>query len=243
MCGRYTSTSSVADLATVFEVDEVKAEPLPPRYNVAPTLPVYAVALTKPKDDEDKVPRRALGTFRWGLVPSWAKDPSIGNRMINARAEGIADKPAYRRSVARRRCLIPADAFYEWQRRRARDGRPAGKLPYAVRRRDGRPMALAGIWEVWRDKENPDAEPVRSCAIVTTGANALMAPIHDRMPVVLEKKDWSAWLDPSTDMATVEGLMVPAADGILEAYPVSTRVNDVAHEGPDLVEPLPDPPD
>lgn len=242
MCGRYTSTSSVADLASVFEVDEVRADPLPPRYNVAPTLPVYAVALTRPKEEEDKGPRRALGTFRWGLVPSWAKDPAVGNRMINARAEGIADKPAYRNAVARRRCLIPADAFYEWQRRTGGDGRPAGKLPYAIRRRDGRPMALAGIWEVWRDKGDPDAEPVRSCAIVTTEANALLAPIHDRMPVILEQQDWAAWLDPSTDMAVVEKLMAPAAPEVLEAYPVSTRVNNVSHDGPELLEPLPEPP-
>lgn len=242
MCGRYTSTSTVADLASVFQVDEVRAEEMEPRYNVAPTSPVYAVALTKPRDDGDKGPRRALGTFRWGLVPSWAKDQSVGNRMINARAEGIADKPAYRRAVARRRCLIPADAFYEWQRRVGRDGRPAGKLPHAVRRRDGQPMALAGIWEVWRDPSDADAEPVRSCAVVTTGANALMAPIHDRMPVVLEPGDWAAWLDPATDMSVVEGLMAPAADGILEAYPVSSLVNKVTNEGPQLLERLPDPP-
>ena len=243
MCGRYTSTSTVADLASVFQVDEVKADPLPPRYNVAPTLPVYAVALTKPKEhEEDKGPRRALGTFRWGLVPSWAKDPSVGNRMINARAEGIADKPAYRNAIVRRRCIIPADAFYEWQRRNKSDGKPAGKLPYAVRRRDGQPMALAGIWEFWRPKDDPDAEPIRSCAIVTTGANALMAPIHDRMPVVLEPGTWAEWLDPSTDMSVVEGLMAPAADGVLEAYPVSTQVNNVANDGPQLVEPLPAPP-
>jgi putative SOS response-associated peptidase YedK len=243
MCGRYTSTSTVADLASVFEVDEVRAEEQPARYNVAPTLPVYAVALTKPKEEEtEKGPLRALGTFRWGLIPSWAKDMSIGNKMINARAEGITEKPAYRNAVARRLCLIPADAFYEWQRRTARDGRSAGKLPYAIRRRDGQPMALAGVWEVWRDPNDPDAERVRSCAIVTTAANSLMAPIHDRMPVVLEPPDWAAWLDPATDMAAIEKLMVPAADGVLEAYPVSTRVNDVKNEGPDLIVPLPDPP-
>jgi putative SOS response-associated peptidase YedK len=244
MCGRYTSTSTVKDLATVFEVDEVKAEPLPPRYNVAPTLPVYAVALIKPKEGEEvKGPRRALGTFRWGLIPSWAKEASVGNRMINARAEGIAGKPAYRAAVARRRCIIPADAFYEWQRRTRSDGRPAGKLPYAVRRRDGEPMALAGLWEVWRDKRDPNSDPVRTCAIVTTQANSLMAPIHDRMPVVLERVDWERWLDPSTDMAEIEGLMKPAADGILEAYPVSTQVNNVANDGPQLLEPLPPGPD
>ena len=250
VCGRYTSTSTVAELASVFEVDEVRAEPMPPRYNVAPTLPVYAVAMSKgamsegamSKGDGEKGPRRALGTFRWGLIPSWAKDPAVGNRMINARAEGIAAKPAYRAAVARRRCLIPADAFYEWQRRHGSDGRPAGKLPWAVRRCDGQPMALAGIWEVWRDKGHPDAEAVRSCAIVTTSANELMAPIHDRMPVVLERADWGAWLDPATPADAVEALMRPARPGVLEAFPVSTQVNKVTNDGPQLLERLPDPP-
>ena len=243
MCGRYTSTSTVAELAQVFEVEEVRAEPLDPSYNVAPTRPVYAVALTRPSDgDPDKGPHRALGTFRWGLVPSWAKDPSVGNRMINARAEGITEKPAFRRAVARRRCLIPADAFYEWQHRSGPAGRPAGKLPYAVRRRDGQPMALAGIWEVWRDPVAPDADPVRSCAIVTTSANELMAPIHDRMPVVLERADWPLWLAPETDLGAIEALMRPAASGVLEAFPVSTLVNKVTNDGPQLLEPRPDPP-
>ena len=243
MCGRYTSTSTIADLAAVFEVDEVRAEEQPARYNVAPTLPVYAVAVIRPKgEDSEKGPLRALGTFRWGLIPSWAKEMSIGSKMINARAEGIADKAAFRSAVARRRCLIPADAFYEWQRRTASDGRSAGKLPYAIRRRDGQPMALAGIWEVWREPSDPDASRVRTCAIVTTSANSLMAPIHDRMPVSLERADWAAWLDPATDMAVIEKLMVPAADGVLEAYPISTRVNDVKNEGPELLDPLPEPP-
>ena len=243
MCGRYTSTSTVADLASVFEVDEVRAEEQPARYNVAPTLPVYAVAVTRPRGEEsEKGPLRALGTFRWGLIPSWAKEMSIGSKMINARAEGITDKPAYRAAVARRRCLIPADAFYEWQRRTASDGRSAGKLPYAIHRRDGEPMALAGIWEVWRDPAAPSAEKIRTCAIVTTSANSLMAPIHDRMPVILERADWATWLDPASDMAVVEKLMVPAAEGVLEAYPISTRVNDVKNEGPELLDPLPEPP-
>ncbi|HET6873920.1 MAG TPA: SOS response-associated peptidase [Acidimicrobiales bacterium] len=240
MCGRYTSTSTIADLASVFEVDEVRTEPLPLRWNVAPSVPVYAVALSK--KDPEKGPHRVLGTFRWGLVPSWAKDPKTGNKMINARAEGIVSKPSYRAAIARRRCLIPADEFYEWQRRTASDGRPAGKLPYAFRRRDGAPMALAGIWEVWRDPSDPDAELLRTCAIITTGANELMEPIHDRMPVVLESSDWEAWLDPGTGMEVVEGLMVPAAPSILEAWPVSSQVNKVTNEGPQLLDRLPDPP-
>lgn len=246
MCGRYTSTSSVEQLAQVFEVEEVRTDPLPPRYNVAPSLDVYAVALRHrwvgPHDHADKGPHRALGTFRWGLVPSWAKDPAIGNRMINARAESIATRPAYRGALARRRCLIPADAFYEWQHRARPDGRPAGKLPYAIRRRDGAPMALAGLWEVWRNPEDPDAEPLQSCAIVTTAANELMAPIHDRMPVVLGPEDWDTWLDPETDPARAQQLLVPAPPEWFEAYPVASKVNNVANDAPDLLDRLPSSP-
>ncbi len=250
MCGRYTSTSTAAELAEVFEVDEVRAAEMPARYNVAPSVAVYAVALSRRADRADggddpdegvKGPRRVLGTFRWGLVPSWARDPAVGSRMINARAEGVTGKPAYRAAIARRRCLIPADAFYEWQRRTL-DGRPAGKLPWALRRRDGRPMALAGIWEVWRPGGDPAAEALRTCAIITTSANETVAPIHDRMPVILEPGDWAAWLDPGTDPAVVGALMAPAAADVLEAFPVSSLVNRVANEGPQLLEPLPAPP-
>jgi putative SOS response-associated peptidase YedK len=245
MCGRYTSTTSITDLASIFEVEEVRAEPLPPRYNVAPSLEVFAVALRRAKTDDDqgKRPHRALGTFRWGLVPSWAKASSIGNRMINARSESIASKPAFRAAIARRRCLLPANAFYEWQRRHGPDGKPAGKLPYAIRRRDGQPMAFAGIWEVWRDPADPDAELLRTCAIVTTSANDLMRPIHDRMPVVLEPADWAAWLDPCTGAGTVEKLMVSAPSDRFEVFPVSSLVNKATNEGPDLLVPLLSPPE
>ena len=222
------------DLAAIFDVEEVRADPLPPRYNVAPTLDVYAVALREG--------HRALGTFRWGLVPSWAKDPAIGNRMINARAEGIESKPAYRAAMTRRRCIIPADYFYEWQRRTGRDGRPAGKLPYAVHRRDGEPMAFAGLWEVWRDPSEPDAPPLKTCVIITTDANDLMSPIHDRMPVVLGRDDWQRWLDPSTETSDAKRLLVPAPSDWFEVFPVSTRVNNVRNEGPDLLEQLEPPP-
>ena len=244
MCGRYTSTTSATDLARIFEVEEVRAEALPPRYNVAPSLDVFAVALRRPKTEKSqgKGPHRALGTFRWGLVPSWAKDAKSGNRPINARSESIATKPAFRAAIARRRCLLPADAFYEWQRRHGPDGKPAGKLPYAIRRKDGRPMAFAGIWEVWRDQADPDAELLRTCAIVTTSANDLMRPIHDRMPVVLDPGDWAAWLDPSTDAGTVDKLMAAAPSEWFEVFPVSSRVNKAGNEGPDLMAPLPPPP-
>jgi putative SOS response-associated peptidase YedK len=240
MCGRYTSTSSVSDLARIFEVEEVRTEPLPDRYNVAPTLDVYAVAVRGRNTEIG--PRRALGTFRWGLVPSWAKDPAVGNRMINARAEALESKPAFRSALVRRRCLIPADAFYEWQLRTDRAGGPAGKLPYLIRRRDGQPMAFAGLWEVSKNPAQPDADPLRTCAIVTTSANELMAPIHGRMPVVLAPEDWSAWLDTSSDPAVAATLLVPAPSEWFEAYPVGSLVNNVRNDGPELIEPLPSPP-
>jgi putative SOS response-associated peptidase YedK len=234
MCGRYISTSSLTDLAEIFQVEEVRADPEPPRYNVAPTLPVYAVATTS-------AGRRALGTFKWGLVPSFAAKPSFGSRFINARAETITVRPAYRAAVARRRCLIPADAFYEWQRRTGADGRPAGKLPYAIRRQDGRPMAFAGVWEVWRDKGDPESPLLRTCAIVTTSANDLISPIHNRMPLVLAEKDWSVWLDRHAELSVAEQLMVPAPSEWFEVFPVSSLVNSVTNDGPELVRPLPAP--
>jgi putative SOS response-associated peptidase YedK len=246
VCGRYTSTTSIDVLAETFGVDEVRTEALPPRYNVAPTQPILAVATRRRKtgDMPGGVGKaaRALGTFRWGLVPSWAKDPSVGSRMINARAEGIADKPAYRKALLARRCLIPADAFYEWQARPpGPDGKKRSKLPWAIRRRDGNPMAFAGLWEVWRPADADPAEaPLRSATIVTTAANAALSAIHDRMPVVLGPDSWSTWLDPDLDdRATIERLLVPAPDEWFEAFPVSTRVNKVDQDGPELLEPLP----
>ncbi len=248
MCGRYTSTSAPADLARVFDVDtdEVKVVELPLRYNVAPTQDVYAVATRRSKEGGEK-PRRQLGAFRWGLIPYWAKDPSAGNKMINARAEGIEGKNAYKRALLRRRCIIPADAFYEWQ---VRPGgakgaaKKANKLPYVIRHKDGSPLAFAGLWELWRPRDQPDAEPVRSCVIITTEANELIAPIHNRMPVILPPQVWDRWLDPANqDLATVQGLLLPAPSADFEVYPVSTLVNGVANEGPELIEAIPPPPE
>jgi putative SOS response-associated peptidase YedK len=236
MCGRYTSTSTLADLAEVFAVEEVRTGPLPARYNVAPTLDVYAVAV-RGRQDREKGPRWALGTFRWGLVPSWAKDPSVGSRMINARAESVASRPAFRSALDRRRCLIPADAFYEWQRRPA-----GGKLPYAIRRRDGQPMAFAGLWEVWRDPSDAGADLLRTCAIVTTAANEVLAPIHDRIPVVLDRADWAAWLDPAVGSRDARTLLRTPPAEWFEVYPVGSLVNNVRHDGPELLDPLPAPP-
>lgn len=237
MCGRYTSTTSAAVLAETFEVDEIKTEELPLRFNVAPSQPVYAVAVRRARTGGGTTSRQ-LGTFLWGLIPSWAAEPAGGAKMINARAETVAVKPAYRDALVRRRCIIPADAFYEWQAR-AVGGRRV-KVPYAIRRKDGTPLAFAGLWEVWRPAD-PDADPVRSCTIITTPANDLLAPIHDRMPVVLPRPAWDEWLDPANhDVAGLQKLLVPLPSDELELWPVTPRVNDVAHDGPELLEPLPD---
>jgi putative SOS response-associated peptidase YedK len=247
VCGRYTSTSDPADLARVFDIadDDVKVAELPPRYNVAPTQEVYAVATRRPRD-EGEMPRRQLGAYRWGLIPYWAKDPSVSSKMINARAEGIESKNAYQRALRRRRCIIPADAFYEWQARpgaRAK-GRGTSKLPYMIAHRDGSPLAFAGLWELWRPPDDPDAEPVRSCVIITTQANDLLAPVHDRMPVILAPDAWERWLDPAIEgPASLTDLLVPAPSSDFVMYPVSSRVSDVANEGPELIAPLPPPPE
>lgn len=225
MCGRFTQQRPAPELAELF-----KAEPLVeetgPRFNVAPSQGVIAV-VRPPKDE------RLLTTFRWGLIPSWASDTKIGYRLINARAESIFTSPAFRTSIRHKRCLIPVDAFYEWQRRN-----DAPKQPYAVHRRDGAPMALAGIWSTWRDPVSE--EWLRSCSIVTTKPNALMARIHDRMPVILAPDAWDRWLDPDLDdVAELRGLLVPAPENDLEAYPVSTLVNAPRNEGPGLLDAIP----
>ncbi len=226
MCGRYVSSTPVGVLAEHFEVEDVRAADLGPRFNVAPTDEVYAVA-------EGKDGTRRLGTFKWGLVPFWAKDPKVGSRMINARVETLQSK--FKRTLERRRCLIPADGFYEWQER------PAGQKnqPFFIHRKDGEPLAFAGLWEVWHDDDDPDAEPLRTCSIITTDANQVVARTHDRMPVMLAPDAWEAWLDVDQhDLDVIQGLLVPAEPGELEVYPVSTEVNSVKNDGGHLVEPL-----
>lgn len=222
MCGRFTQQRSDHELAEWFEAEALVDDP-GGRFNVAPTDPVSIVV---EKDD-----RRAITAYRWGLVPFWAKDISIGSRLINARAETLASSNAFRESFARRRCLVPADGFYEWRRD------PGRRQPFVIHRLDGAPLAFAGLWSGWRDKAT--GEVLRTMTIVTTGANALMTPIHDRMPVVLAPKAWSRWLDPSLeDIAELQGLLVPAPDEGLEAYPVETLVNNVRNNGPELIVPL-----
>ncbi|MDQ1438307.1 MAG: hypothetical protein QOK43_1936 [Acidimicrobiaceae bacterium] len=235
MCGRFVSATPPAVLADTFRVDEVKlggggdgGTGPEPSYNVAPTDDVIAVAVSKDG-------HRQLGTFRWGLVPSWAKDMSIGNRMINLRADTVKDKPSFRKTLARRRCIIPADGFYEWKDM----GKGRKKQPFFIRARSGEPLALAGLWEVWKDREQQDAEWLKSCTIITTEPNALLAPIHDRMPVVLPPSVWDVWLDPANDdVAELEKLLVPSPEDLLELYPVSAEVNSVQNNGAQLVIPL-----
>jgi putative SOS response-associated peptidase YedK len=223
MCGRYVAATPPDQLAELFGVTDVRAGDLGARWNVAPTLDVYAVA---PGSDGE----RRLGTFRWGLVPWFSRDGSGGAKMINARAETVAEKPAFRRPLERRRCILPADGFYEW----LRTGKE--RLPHLFTAADGSVLAFAGLWEVWRPKGEPDAEPLRTCTIVTTAANATMAPIHDRMPVVLPPEAWDRWLDPSRRQAAdVLDLLVPAPDGMLVRRAVSTKVNNVKNEGAELL--------
>ncbi|MDQ3107064.1 MAG: SOS response-associated peptidase, partial [Actinomycetota bacterium] len=195
MCGRFVATATPAELADYLSADEVRTETLAASWNVAPTDAVYAVAerrqdaSTPIAADGDAAGRRLLGSYRWGLVPFWAKDAKGGARMINARAESVETK--FRRTLERRRCLIPADGFYEWEK--LADGR---KQPWFIHRADGAPMVFAGLWELWRPADAPDdAEPLRTCSIITTAANAALAPIHDRMPAVLSPPDWDLWLD------------------------------------------------
>jgi putative SOS response-associated peptidase YedK len=220
MCGRFTLSVSGAEVAEWFGLSGPPA--VEPRYNIAPTQPV---AIIRAAPDG---PARHLSLARWGLVPSWAQDLAFGNRMINARAETVADKPAFRSAFRRRRCLIPASGFYEW---RAQDG---GKQPYLIGLAGGRPFALAGLWETW----GPGGEAVESCAILTTQANALMRPIHERMPVILAPADYGLWLDGKVqDPARLQPLLRPYADGEMVAHAVSTWVNNPRHDDPRCLEP------
>ena len=211
-------------------------------YNVAPTKDVYAI-LTRAHRDEP-APHRSLRIVRWGLVPSWAKDPSIGSRMINARLETAAEKPAYRRAFSRRRCLVPADGYYEWYTPSAPEpGAKPRKQPFYIHRPDGASLAMAGLYEFWRPADSDPEDPsswLTTMTLLTTSAPDDTGRIHDRAPLMIDRAHWSAWLDPEvTDPEQVRSVLVPAAPGPLEAYPVSTRVNNVRNNGAALTEPLP----
>jgi putative SOS response-associated peptidase YedK len=219
MCGRYTLTTSVERLAAEFGFGASSVE-LPPNYNVAPTQEVAAV-LSEGGD-------RRLELLRWGLIPSWADDPGIGSRMINARSETAPEKPSFRRAFRERRCLIPADGFYEWKRTNG------AKQPYYIRMQEGRPFAFAGLWESWSNDGGPE---IRSCTILTTGPNALVGGIHDRMPVILPAGSYDAWLDPEAEKEELAPLLAPYPEDEMEAYPVSRFVNSPSNNDPRCIEP------
>jgi len=218
MCGRYASSRKPDDLVSYFEIEDPPEEVLPPSWNVAPTDPVYAVV--------DKGTRQ-LRVMRWGLVPSWSKDAKGGARMINARRESVKDKPAFRKAYATRRCLVPADGYYEWK--------PEGatKQPYFLVDKDGSPLAMAGLYEHWKA---PDGEWLTTCTVITTDAPDELGEIHDRTPLLVSRGSWATWLDPS--VSDPGELLIPGTPGVLEAWPVGKEVGNVRNNGPDLAKPL-----
>jgi putative SOS response-associated peptidase YedK len=218
MCGRFTLTVDPADLQDAFGLSEPAPAGLTPRYNIAPTQPVAVVPNLAP---------RKLEMFKWGLIPSWAKDPKIGNALINARSETVAEKPAFRAAFKRRRCLIPADGFYEWKR--------AGKTktPLYIQLKGGEPFALAGLWEIWTA---PDGSAVNTCTIITTEPNALMKDIHDRMPVILPPSEYDAWLTPGELPAEkAVALLKPFAASKMKARAVSSLVNNPRFDSAEIL--------
>ncbi|WP_314218765.1 SOS response-associated peptidase [Streptomyces zaehneri] len=262
MCGRYAASRRPEDLAGIFEVEKWEPEEaLEPDYNVAPTKEVYAVLDRPLKDADDRQPVRQLRKLKWGLVPSWAKTPEGGARMINARAETVHEKPSYRRAFATRRCVLPADGYYEWvtggQERdlevEGKKKRPR-KQPYFVLPADGTVFAMAGLYEFWRDRTLPDDHPRAwwvTCSVITTEAETsplavapadgphALADIHPRMPLMLTPDRWDAWLDPArTDVDDLRSLLEPPPAGLMRAYPVSTAVSNVRNNGPELLKEL-----
>jgi putative SOS response-associated peptidase YedK len=249
MCGRYSAGQlSLSLLAERFQADPAEIEAAGERqnWNVTPTSQVVVVtsALEAPHDGggDDAETSRRLRRLRWGLVPGWAKDPKVGNRMINVRAETVADKPTFKRLLASRRCILPADGFYEWAQfgpepEAGTGGKRQRKQPFYVTTRDGAPLALAGLWTT-NNHADPKG-PVESCTILTTSANQLMATIHHRMPVILPEAAWDTWLDPDLDdLDRLVELLVPAPDELLTLWPVDTAVNSPRSNSPELTRPL-----
>ncbi|GII99577.1 putative SOS response-associated peptidase YedK [Sediminihabitans luteus] len=247
MCGRYASFTSDQDLADEFAIAEIAddARLLGPSWNVAPTDPVRIVVERAPRGSADAAPVRSLQVARWGLVPSWAKDPGVGPRMINARAETLLDKAAFAKPLAARRCLVPADGYYEWQKLPG-PGRQR-KQPWFIRAASG-PTAFAGLYEFWRDRSRADDDPERwlvSTTIVTTAApsgatvadGTELAAIHDRTPAVLPRDVWDAWLDPATSADEAHALVARHADRLV-AHRVAAGVGNVANDSPANVEPV-----
>lgn len=226
MCGRFTLHASPEQIAAQFDVEA--PEQLADRYNIAPTQPVGIVRLDRSGNE------REWALVHWGLIPSWSKDPSIGAKMINARGETVAEKPSFRAALRRRRCLIPADGFYEWKRT------GSGKQPFYIRLSSHEPFAFAGLWELWT---GPDGSELQSCTVITTGPNELMEKLHDRMPVILAPDDYADWLGDGKDadakeIERLQHLIRPFDAELMEAFPVSTQVNSPMHEGALLIKPL-----
>jgi putative SOS response-associated peptidase YedK len=235
MCGRFVSASSPERIAEYFGA-AFEGESLGENYNVAPTNDIYGIVA-----GPDGQPR--LEVFHWGLIPVWAKGAKVGYKMINARAETLMSKPAYKGVFKKTRCIIPMDGFYEWKAGEpggplTKSGKPA-KQPMYINRLDGEPLAVAGLWSAWRDPAgDPGADWQHSATVVTTSANGTMSPIHDRMPVILPQSVWEAWLDPQNqDIQSLSGLLLPASDSLLTVRAVSTDVNNVRNKGPALIEP------
>lgn len=230
MCGRMTQTTDPAEIARIFDAEsaiEADADDAGPRYNVAPTQPL-TVVLQRAEQG------RTVEQHRWGLVPSFAKSLKDGAKRINARAETVATSPSFRSSFRKRRCIVPSDGFYEWRR----TGGP--KQPYFLHPPTGAVLAMAGVWAVWKDPETGLWVP--SAAVITTDANRMISSIHDRMPVLLPREAWDDWLDPEFDDAEyLTSLLEPPPDDVLGMYPISTRVNNVRNEGPELLEPIEEP--
>jgi putative SOS response-associated peptidase YedK len=223
MCGRFTLTDPDADLAVQFNLPDIPK--LAPRYNIAPTQPVAAVRIAT------GTTAREIVLLHWGLIPFWAKDPGIGARMINARSETASEKPAFRAAFRRRRCLVVADGFYEWQKQNGT------KQPHFIRMRDGRPFAFAGLWEHW---EGPDASVIESCTLLTTAPNDLLQLLHNRMPVILQPDDYELWLDPEVEQPErLQPILRPFPPQEMAAYPVSRYVNSPNNDDPRCIEPLP----
>lgn len=218
MCGRYASSRRPEDLAGFFEVEDPPEQVLPPSWNVAPTDQVYAVVQKE---------TRQLRVLRWGLVPSWSKDPKGAARMINARMESVREKPAFRKAYATRRCLIPADGYYEWK------VEGTGKQPWFLVDRTGDPLAMAGLYEHWKA---PDGSWLSTCTVLTTAAPDELGEIHDRTPLLVPRDRWPRWLDPT--VTDPDELLIPGVPGVLDAWPVAKEVGNVRNNGPELVQPL-----
>lgn len=230
MCGRYAAATTAADWVEEFEVTDGPDRVLAPDFNVAPTKEMYLVAA----GIEAEAPVRRMEIARWGLIPSWAKESSISSKLTNARVETVSEKPSFRSAFAKRRCLIPADGYYEWYR-----PEKGAKQPFYIHRTDGRSLAMAGLFEWWRDPADPEAEPRLTCTVITTAATPQLAVIHDRMPVMIDRGDWATWLDPTVAGKDLPPAMLEAGVALgLVAEPVSTAVGNVRNNGPSLIAPI-----